>query len=111
MAPSLLTPAPSNGGGGHIAHPDAYNLQGLTQSALHQQPHAAALSTLARLACSGGLAGLTAAAAAEAGLPQQASFAGQAPHHGGRGEALPGNEHTATNVPDGRLGVAQARSR
>ncbi len=110
LAPSMLTPTPS--GGGHPTHLDTYSLQGLGQGLAGQsalQPNAAALSTLARLACSGGLAGLTAAAAAAgAGAPQQTSFAGQAPHHGGRREAGLGHEHTATNVPDGRPSVVQA---
>ena len=118
LAPSsLLSPAPS-GGGLHLAqqHSDAGALQqglsqglsqGFAQSA--QLPaNVAALSTLARLACSGGLAGLTAAATGAANtLPSaplaQQAFAGHAVH------PVAGDEHTATNVPDGRPATMQAR--
>ena len=87
--------------------------QGLGQSAAALQPNVAALSTLARLACSGGLAGLTAATAATVGheaTPPLPAFAGHsAPHHGGCPEAGAGDEHTATNMSEGRPGAPQAR--
>ena len=118
LAPSLLSPAPSNGNHQLAHQAGASAMQGLGQAFAQstlQPANAAALSTLARLACSGGLMGLTAAAAVTAptpAAPQQPPLAAHAPQHGARVEAAaPGDEHTATNatnVPDGRPGVAQA---
>jgi len=132
LAPSsLLSPAPSGAGGLHNTlpqqqHPDAgaAALQGLSQalsqalsqglsqglgfaqSAQQLPPNVAALSNLARLACSGGLAGLTAAAGAAASgaeAPPQQTFGGQAVR------PVAGDERTATNVPDARPAAMQAR--
>ena len=126
LAPSsLLSPAPSSGGIHNLLpqqHPDAGAAlqghlsrvlsqglsQGFAQSAQQLPPNVAALSTLARLACTGGLAGLTAAAVAGAAAtgpeaPAQQAFAAQAAH------PIAGDERTATNVPDGRPAAMQAR--
>ena len=115
LAPSLPSPAPS-GGGAHVLaqQPDSSALQALSRGIPQQSallPSAAALSTLARLlarlASSGGLAGLTAAAAAGQEAPPQPTFAGHAAHRAR--EAGVGDERTATNVPDARPGIPQAR--
>ena len=101
LAPSLLlSPAPSAGGIHPAQHiPDSSALQGLSQGFAQtaQLPlNVAALSTLARLACSGGLAGLTAAVGGGAVTTCPEAQQAVAVH------AVAGDGHTATNVPGAR---------
>ena len=101
LAPSLLlSPAPSAGGIHPAQHiPDSSALQGLSQGFAQtaQLPlNVAALSTLARLACSGGLAGLTAAVGGGAVTTCPEAQQAVAVH------AVASDGHTATNVPGAR---------